>query len=319
MTIASASPTAEAHVDNRRPKLNFQPQSFLVAGLVATAVIVAAILIGDAPTVLAPIVGAAFAIPVSLGIGAFVRARIVLTTHEIVLRGIFFERRRSRSDAAEVVRATLTAPRGSPGETLFVLDAHRDPLIRLPVGGYARKDVDRLVSALGLPCGGPDHAVDANELARTYPGLVSWTELHPYRIAWRWRRPRSATTIQRCWPPGRGGRVGAVVFTTGGVIASRIATRAPLRHPHRRLLRRHRAGHHPQPRDHPGTGRPTAHRLGRHGACRRPGHPGELDGRKLRRGGTGRHHRRARLRPLRRVILAYLLFATGYITLPAGG
>ncbi|MER5423503.1 hypothetical protein [Streptosporangium roseum] len=157
--------------------------AFLIAALVATVAIVAAILVGDAPTVFAPIVGAVFAVLIALGSCAFFRARIVLTAHEIVLRGIFFQQRRSRSRAAEVVRATLVAPRVSPGDTLFVLDAQRNLLIRVPGSGYAREDIDRLVNALGVPCSGPDHAVDANELAKTYPGLVSWVERHPYRIA----------------------------------------------------------------------------------------------------------------------------------------
>lgn len=157
--------------------------ALLVAGLLAAVVVVAAVLIGDAPTVFAPIVGAAFALPIVLGVCAFVRSRIVLTTDEIVLGGIFSQQRRPRAQAAEVVRAALLAPRGSPGDTLFVLDARGKLLIRLPCGGYARSDVDRLVSALGLPCSGPGHAVDANELDRTYPGLVSRAERHPYRIA----------------------------------------------------------------------------------------------------------------------------------------
>jgi hypothetical protein len=39
------------------------------------------------------------------------------------------------------------------------------------------------VNALGVPCGGPDNAVTASEFAKTYPGLVSRAERHPYRIA----------------------------------------------------------------------------------------------------------------------------------------
>jgi hypothetical protein len=39
------------------------------------------------------------------------------------------------------------------------------------------------VDALGVPCGGPSGSIDANQLTKTYPGLVSWAERHPYRIA----------------------------------------------------------------------------------------------------------------------------------------
>jgi hypothetical protein len=157
--------------------------AFLIAASVAAIAIVTAILMGDAPPVFALVVGTLFTVPILLGVGAFFRARIVLTAHDVVLRGVFSQRRLPRSQAAEVVRATLVAPRGSPGDTLFLLDAHRNLLIRVPGGGFAREDIDRLVTALGLPCSGPDHAVNADELARTYPGLVSWAERHPYRLA----------------------------------------------------------------------------------------------------------------------------------------
>jgi hypothetical protein len=151
--------------------------------VVVTVSIVAAILIGDAPTVFAPIVGAVFAVLIILASGALLSARIILTAHEIVVRGLFIRQRRSRSLIAEVVRATIVAPRGAPGESLFVLDAHRNLLIRVSGSNYTREDLDRLVNALGVPCSGPKSSVDANKFAETYPGLVSWAERHPYRIA----------------------------------------------------------------------------------------------------------------------------------------
>jgi hypothetical protein len=77
----------------------------------------------------------------------------------------------------------LVAPRGAPGENLFVLDAHRNLLIRVSGSNYTREDLDQLVNALGVPCSGPTRSVTANEFAETYPGLVSWAERHPYRIA----------------------------------------------------------------------------------------------------------------------------------------
>lgn len=150
---------------------------------VATVGIVAAILIGDAPTVFAPIVGGLFAALAILMIAALLSARIVLTPHEIVVRGLFSRQRRPRSRLAEVVRATITAPRGAAGESLFLLDAHRNLLLRVSGAGYRREDLDRLVNALGVPCGGPDGSIDAKAFAETYPGLVSWAERHPYRTA----------------------------------------------------------------------------------------------------------------------------------------
>jgi hypothetical protein len=148
-----------------------------------TVSIVAAILAGHAPTVFAPIVGGVFAVLIIVGTGTLLSSRIILTARELVVRGLFTRQRRSRSLVAEVVRATIVAPRGGGGESLFVLDAHRDLLLRVYGGNYTRKDLDRLVSALGVPCSGPGSSVTANEFAETYPGLVSWTERHPYRIA----------------------------------------------------------------------------------------------------------------------------------------
>ncbi|MFI0351733.1 hypothetical protein [Actinomadura sp. 9N407] len=155
----------------------------LTAFLVATVVIVAAILIGDAPTVFAPIVGLVFGGLILMGMGALLRARVILTPHEIVVKGLFFRRRESRSRVAELVRATIIVPRGAAGESLFVLDAHRNLLIRVSGGAYKREDFDRLVNALGVPCSGPDAAVPGKEFAKTYPGLLPWVERHPYRFA----------------------------------------------------------------------------------------------------------------------------------------
>jgi hypothetical protein len=155
----------------------------VVFTVVVAVGIVAAILAGDAPTVFAPIVGALFAVLIVLVIGALLRSRIVLTAHEIVVRGLFTRKHRSRSRVAEVVRATLVGPRGERRESLFLLDAHRNLVIRMSDTGYARKDLDRLVNALDVPCSGPNGSVTANEFGRTYPGLVSGVERHPYRIA----------------------------------------------------------------------------------------------------------------------------------------
>lgn len=150
---------------------------------VATAGIVAAILIGDAPTVFALIVGGLFAVLIPLALGALLSARITLTAHELVVQGLFTRKCQPRSRVAEVVRASITAPRGGAGESLFVLDAQRNLLIRVQGGLYTHEDFARLVNALGVPCSGPDGPVDAKEFAKTNPGLVSWAEQHPYRIA----------------------------------------------------------------------------------------------------------------------------------------
>ncbi|MGW2306548.1 hypothetical protein [Actinomadura luteofluorescens] len=155
----------------------------LIVLAVAGAGIVAAILIGDAPTVFAPIVGGLFAVLVPLGIGSLVSARITLTVHELVVQGLFYRKRLPRPNIAEVVRASLIAPRGGAGESLFLLDAQRALLVRVQGSLYTREDLARLVDALGVPCSGPAGPVTAKKFARTYPGLVSWVEQHPYRLA----------------------------------------------------------------------------------------------------------------------------------------
>lgn len=154
----------------------------LVALAVISVGIVAAVLAGDAPTVFAPVVGGLFAVPIVLVVTALVRGRITLTAQEIVVRGLG-TRRRSRAHVTEVVRATISAPRAGATDNLFLLDAHRKPVIRVSDTNYTRGQLDRLVDALGVPCGGPRGPVSAQQLAEAYPGLVSRAERHPYRVA----------------------------------------------------------------------------------------------------------------------------------------
>ncbi|WP_344887959.1 hypothetical protein [Actinomadura meridiana] len=154
----------------------------LTAAAVSGVGIVAAILVGDAPTVFAPIVGGVWAVLIALGTVAFLTSSVTLTPHEVVVRGLFIRQRRSRSGVVRVVRATIHLPNGVGSESLFLLDAHGQSLIRVNVGGYKREDVDRLVEALGVPCDGPNYFASAKEFDKTYPGLVSRVERHPYRI-----------------------------------------------------------------------------------------------------------------------------------------
>ncbi|MFB4318276.1 hypothetical protein [Actinomadura sp. 21ATH] len=155
----------------------------LVALAVAGTAIVAAILIGDAPTVFAPVVAAAFALMILLAVGGLLGARIILSPREIVVKWLFVRRRRPRAHVAEAVRATITAPRGAAGESLFLLGPRRDLVIRISGAGYTREDLDRLVDALGVPCRVFDGPVTPGEFAESYPGLLPQAERHPYRIA----------------------------------------------------------------------------------------------------------------------------------------
>jgi hypothetical protein len=154
----------------------------LVVLVVITVGIVTAILVGNAPTVFAPVIGAVFAVLIILAIKALVGGRISLTAQEFVVRGLVTQRR-SRSRVAEVVRATIVAPRVGGTDSLFLLDAHRNLVIRVSGTNYTRRQFDQLVDALGVPCSGPSRPVNAKQLAKTYPGLVSWVELHPNRLA----------------------------------------------------------------------------------------------------------------------------------------
>ncbi|MFG2091745.1 MULTISPECIES: hypothetical protein [unclassified Spirillospora] len=150
---------------------------------VATASIIAAILIGDAPTVFAPIVGVPFTMLISLTIAALLRARIILTPHELVVQGPFGRQRRPRSQFTAAVRASILGPRGVLAGSLFVLGPHRDLLIRVSGDSYTREDFDRLVDAIGVPCNHLKDPIKAKDLDHIYPGLVSRAERHPYRIA----------------------------------------------------------------------------------------------------------------------------------------
>jgi hypothetical protein len=64
-----------------------------------------------------------------------------------------------------VVRASIIAPRGGAGDSLFVLDAQRALLFGVQGSLYSRGDLTRLADALGVPCSGPDRPVSANEFA----------------------------------------------------------------------------------------------------------------------------------------------------------
>ncbi|TDQ47253.1 hypothetical protein [Actinorugispora endophytica] len=165
-----------------RPNLG-KGLAVLAVTLVASMAVPAAAVIGDAPVALAATVGALFAALTVLAVASLVSARVTLTPDEIAVRGLFSNQRRSRPRVAQVVRATITAPRGASGESLFLLDEHRGLVIRVNGAPYTREDLDRLVDALGVPCEGPDRPVDARQFARAYPDLVSRAEQHPYRIA----------------------------------------------------------------------------------------------------------------------------------------
>ncbi|MEV5576531.1 hypothetical protein AB0L06_41430 [Spirillospora sp. NPDC052269] len=104
------------------------------------------------------------------------RSRIVLTPQQLLVRGLFRQQRHPRTSAARVVRASIIeGRRTTPAEILFVLDAQGGLLAKVYSGHYySREDVDRLVSALGVPYDELDDPVSAKEfppfkLARRSP------------------------------------------------------------------------------------------------------------------------------------------------------
>ncbi|MUL41450.1 hypothetical protein FZ103_09730 [Streptomonospora sp. PA3] len=152
--------------------------------VVAGIVIVGGVIAGSAPMAAVLIVGGLFTVSAVLMIGAVLTSRITLSAHELVVQGLFGRHRRPRSAIAEAVRVTIVGANGrSAGESLFLLDTHRDPLIRVSGGAYTREDFDRLVDALGVPCSGPEGPVTAKEFHRMHPGLAPWAERHATLLA----------------------------------------------------------------------------------------------------------------------------------------
>lgn len=163
-----------------RPTVRHRPWVLAPVVLFAGPFAVAGVLIGW-PVGLIPLaLAAAVVVPVT---GVLVRSRIVVTPSEIIVRGFVTRRRADRAQAASIVRAVIVAPRGPISDTIFVLDRDEKPLLRIYGTNYARADLDRLVARLGLPAGTADRPITAAQLAGRYPGIVSWAEQHPFKLA----------------------------------------------------------------------------------------------------------------------------------------
>ncbi|MFJ9553898.1 hypothetical protein ACIRPH_08775 [Nocardiopsis sp. NPDC101807] len=130
------------------------------------------------------IAGALFAVMILLLLLHTHRSSIVLTPYEFIEKGLGFQRRRPRARIARLVRANVVVPRSGSNDTLYVLDANGEVVIRLYGANYSPQDIDRLVRALAVPCEGPDRPVTYAELARTHPHVLSWVERHPVLLAW---------------------------------------------------------------------------------------------------------------------------------------
>ncbi|MFF0343152.1 hypothetical protein [Kribbella sp. NPDC004875] len=159
-----------------RPAPGPRRQVLTIAAVVAVVLVVAGVLTGGMPaliTCLGLVVLLAVTIAVYLS-----RSRIVVTPADISARGLTFHRRRDRTLAGSVIRATVVQP-GAVSETIVVLDNGGNALLSINGALYARADLDRLIAHLGLPTGGPSGPITTAQLARERPGTVSWAGRHP--------------------------------------------------------------------------------------------------------------------------------------------
>jgi hypothetical protein len=74
-------------------------------------------------------------------------------------------------------------PRAPVVDTVFVLDAAGNLLVRIYGRHFRRTDIDRLVAFLDLPSTSLPGLVTGNYLDRMYPGIVPWYEAHPFRFS----------------------------------------------------------------------------------------------------------------------------------------
>ncbi|WP_155984745.1 hypothetical protein [Saccharomonospora piscinae] len=129
------------------------------------------------------VVGAVCAVGSGLLWGHLSRSRIVVTAEEVAVIGLVVRRRRSRDRVAGIVRAVLVPNQGPWIDTVFLLDSHREVVLRINGRHYAAQDLDRLMEVLQVPCAGPDRPVTAQQLHRLHPGLVLWIERRPLTFA----------------------------------------------------------------------------------------------------------------------------------------
>jgi hypothetical protein len=88
-----------------------------------------------------------------------------------------------RERIALVARADLGSIIAST-EVIFLVDAERLPLLRIPCHSVNRDESNRLIQLLGLPTdGSPQSLISGRKLNKLYPGLVRWDERHPYLAA----------------------------------------------------------------------------------------------------------------------------------------
>ncbi|MET9312836.1 hypothetical protein ABZX12_13480 [Kribbella sp. NPDC003505] len=159
-----------------RPGAGPRRQVLTFTVVIAVVLVIAGVLAGGLPAL---ITGISLALLLAITLAIYLsRSRIVVTPAEISARGLTFHRRRDRTLAASVLRATVVQP-GAVSDTIVVLDAGQQALLTINGALYAPSDLDRLVNHLGLPTGGSDKPITMVQLARRQPGAVSWAGRHP--------------------------------------------------------------------------------------------------------------------------------------------
>ena len=108
--------------------------------------------------------------------------RLVVSGHEIAVLGWFVRRRQPRRLARHVVRAHVIAGRWPLRDTGYVVDTYGRAMLKVTSHQYSRRDIDRLIWWLRLPVSGPPQPVTSDQLARMYPGMVSWAEAHYWAL-----------------------------------------------------------------------------------------------------------------------------------------
>ncbi|TWD79973.1 hypothetical protein FB561_1039 [Kribbella amoyensis] len=159
-----------------RPAAGPRRKVFLIAAIVAVALLIGGVNAGGRPALITSI-GLALLLAATLAV-YLRRSRIVVTPAEISARGLTFHHRRDRALAASVIRATVVHP-GASAETIVVLGAGGHALLTINGALYSPTDLDRLVFHLGLPIGGPGRPITTTQLAREQPGSVGWAGRHP--------------------------------------------------------------------------------------------------------------------------------------------
>lgn len=164
-----------------RPSARRRRTVMVTAGLALAIVAIGAAAGGGVAGLLVAL--AICAVGLGLGYAYLQRSRIVATSSEIAVAGLFRTRRQQLADVTSVVRATIVPPRGPATPTLFLRGAGDRLLLRINAGHYESHDLDQLVRLLGRPAVVHDRPTTGAQLHREHPGLVRLPEQRPFSFS----------------------------------------------------------------------------------------------------------------------------------------